>query len=174
VRAIDLSAVDDKTAKKLLTDFANDIRAITRHYDWLNAADQDDLKGAAALAVLEGHLTFNGVGTVQGWIRTVVRWRVREAAEATYRPELETLVANPERVNGADPEQQFWRATAVRAIGTLSLRHRAIVDGRMKGETFEEIGQSIGLTTQLTHRESKKAFTLLREVLDIEEPEKLK
>jgi hypothetical protein len=33
VRAIDLSAVDDKTAKKLLADFANDIREIPRHYD---------------------------------------------------------------------------------------------------------------------------------------------
>lgn len=174
MRAIDLSTIDDKTARKLLTDFASDIRAITRHYNWLNAADQDDLKGAAALAVLEGHITFNGTGTAQGWIRKVIRWRVHEAVEAAYRPELETLVANPERVNGADPEQQFWRATAVRAIGTLSLRHRAIVDGRMKGETFEEIGQSIGLTTQLAHREGQKAFALLREVLDIEEPEKPK
>jgi hypothetical protein len=42
----------------------------------------------------------------------------------------------------------------------------------MKGETFEEIGDSIGLTAQLTHYESQKAFALLREVLDIEEPDK--
>jgi RNA polymerase sigma factor (sigma-70 family) len=168
VRRINFSAVDEVTARNLLRDYAQDLRALVGQYSWLNVADQADLRSAGQLAVLEGHLSFNGNGTARGWILTVVRWRLREAFAATHHPEI--LAANPERMNGADPEQQFWRATAVRAIGRLSPRHRVIVDGRMRGETFEEIGASIGLSTSAVHRESEKAFSILRAVLDIEEP----
>jgi RNA polymerase sigma factor (sigma-70 family) len=170
----DLGTVDAATARQLLIDHARDVRLLVRQYNWLNATDLDELKSTATLAVLEGHLTYNGKGTKEGWIRTVIRWRVREAAtDATHQEEL--LTANPpERMNGADPEQQFWRSTAVRALGHLSPRHRIIVDGHMRGETFEEIGASIGLSTQRTHAESQKAFTKLRRVLGIEEPEKSK
>lgn len=170
MRKIDFSAVDNATASRLLREYAHDINALAGQYNWLNVADKDDLREAASLAVLEGHLTFNGHGTARGWILRVIRWRLREAFAATHH--AETLVENPEKTNGADPEQQFWRATAVRALGHLSLRHRCIVDGRMRGETFEEIGQSIGLSGALVHRESAKAFAILRSVLDIEDPRK--
>ncbi len=171
MRTIDFSAVSNATARQLLKTYARDIAILVSRYNWLNVADKDELKSAAALAVLEAHLSYkdNGKGTERGWVTTVIRWRLFDAFAEMHRP-TETLVANPERTNGADPEQQFWRATAVRALGHLSPRHRVIVDGRMRGETFEEIAESIGLSIAITHRESTRAFQILREVLDIEEP----
>lgn len=169
---VDFSAVDNALAKRLLRQYARDIRATLRQYGGLSLADRSDLEAVAAIAVLEGHITFRDDGnqTVRTWISRTIRWRV-QTAYTTLRPR-ETLVPHPEKANGADPEQQFWRATAVKALGHLSLRHRVIVDGRMRGETFEEIGDSIGLSGSLVHRESTKAFAILRSVLDIEDPRK--
>jgi DNA-directed RNA polymerase specialized sigma24 family protein len=172
VRKIDFSAVSDATARQLLQTHARDIRINVGRYSWLSAADQDELRSAAALAVLEAHLTYKeiGKGSERGWVIQVIRWRLADTFAEMRRP-AEVLTASPERTNGADPEQQFWRATAVRAIGHLSPRHRVIVDGRMRGETFEEIAASLGLSTAITHRESTRAFEILRGVLEIEDPE---
>lgn len=161
-----MAAVDDETAQRLLKAYMPIAGAFAGLYP---NADRDELLAAGQIAIIEAYVKYRpDRGTKEStWVRRMLWWRIEEAAaRQPWERGAESLDVDPQVVNGANPEQQFWKATAVRAVARLSPRHQMIVDGRMKGETYEEIGVQLGLSLQRVEQEAKKAFGLLRSMLE--------
>ena len=166
----DFGRIDNATAKRLFGRYMGSVSAVAALYP---ACERDDLLQLGRVAILEGYLSCKPELSSEGhWIRRVVYWRLTEAMNGSHwlQSEVESLGTDPQILNGANPEEQFWRATALTAVGVLGPRHRAIVDGRMRGETMEEIGDTLGLSPQRVHVESKKAFRILRNTLESDDP----
>ncbi len=164
---LNLGSISDADAQLLFTQYLPMVRSIARLYPY---ADHDELQSAGRLAIMEATLTHNPAKgrNINGWVRQVVHWRLSEAAAATFDGGgvKESLGVDPPVLNGANPEEAFIRATAVRALARLSPRHQIIVTGRMRGETYSEIGTTIGVSTSRTQAEGQKAYELLRSILE--------
>jgi DNA-directed RNA polymerase specialized sigma24 family protein len=138
------------------------IRNLGRLYPRLDAAT---VRGVGEDAMLEAFLSHDvRQATERTWVKKLVLWRLAEAAGRQPGPAV-SFGTDPPILNGVDPEAAFLRATAVRALSHLSIRQQQIVDGRMRGETFLEIGQQLGISDTLAHREAKAAFRILRDLL---------
>jgi len=161
----DISKVDDATARKLIRQYLPAVRALAGLYP---AWERDDLVAVGTVAILEGYVTRTERSSEGRWIRKVIYWRLLEEIGERMRGPTDTvsLGVDPQLVNGANPEEQFWRATALRAVATLSPRQQAIIDGQMRGETYAEIAETLGIGASRTHTEGKHAFEELRELLD--------
>ncbi len=163
-----MRTVDDATAKDLLKRYGSFLGAMTKAYPGL---ERDEVLEIGRIAVLEAHLTHVPERSNEStWVRKVVGWRLQDAAARDWVARGEGLI-DPDAelgrlVNGANPEQQFWRATAVNTIAQLEPRHQMIVDGRMRGETWAEIASSIGISTAMCHREGQRAYNRLRSLLE--------
>ncbi len=160
-RRRNLAGVDNATAKRLLDAYlpvAYAIRPIFRRIDdaTFRATSED--------AILEAHLTLKPDRASEGtWVRKLLFWRLSEVR--THSPET-SLGTDPAVLNGVDPEEAFLRATVVHMLGLLSVRQQQIVDGRMRGETYEELGSQLGISHARAHREGKRAFRILRDLLE--------
>jgi RNA polymerase sigma factor (sigma-70 family) len=104
---------------------------------------------------------------LETWTRRQIHWYLAEAArgQAPIADESFDPVA-PKLLNGADPEEQFWRATATRAIGRLDPREATIITARMQGETYEEVAETLGVSVQRAHEVGRRALRQLRAVLE--------
>lgn len=161
-RCRDLGAVDAATARRLLQAYLPMIRSLGRLYPHLDAAT---VRGVGEDAMLEAYISYDATqATERTWVKKLVLWRLSEAA-SRQPSSAASLGTDPAILNGVDPEAAFLRATAVRALSHLSIRQQQIVDGRMRGETFIEIGQQLGISDTLAHREAKAAFRILRDLL---------
>ena len=162
-RLPNLGAISDSEARRLLRQYLPIVRALRPLHPHL---PDDELQAVGEDAILEAYLSHNGDRALEStWVRKVIHWRLAEAA--VYQPP-EHL--EPDQViNGHDPELAVIQATAVSLIARLSPRHQNIVDGRMRGETYEEIAEQIGISAARTHIEAHKAFRLLRCMLEDEE-----
>jgi RNA polymerase sigma factor (sigma-70 family) len=164
---LNLGSISSADAEQLLTQHMPLVRGVARLYPY---ADQDELQSAGRLAIMEATLTHDPAKgrNINGWVRQVVHWRLSEAAAATFDGGgiKESLGVDPPVLNGANPEEAFLRATAVRALSRLTPRHQIIVTGRMRGETYSEIGVTIGVSTSRTQAEGQRAYKLLRSILE--------
>ena len=156
-RLPNLAAVSDAEARRLLDSYMRIVWALAPLHPQLS---DDELRAAGEDAILEAYLSLDGDRASEGtWVRRVIHWRLAEVS----RPiEAESLPADPQVANGLDPELALIQATAVHLVGRLSPRHQMVVDGRMRGETYEEIAEQIGVSFQRVHTEAKLAFRLLR------------
>lgn len=165
-RKRDYQSIDEATAARLLSDYLPVARA------WLGLyphADDDELLSAARVAILDAYLTFDSERSSEAtWMRRNIFWAMQGAAGAGFDKlgPKQSLDPSPDLVNGANPEQQFWQATAVRAIARLTPRRQVIISAWMKGETFEEIGLTIGISGSMAHREAQSALRELRDMLE--------
>lgn len=159
-----MGAITDAEARRLLAAYLPIVYALAPLHPGLDPAQ---LRAAGEDAILEAALTLDAERANEGtWVRRVIHWRL---AEASHPDEpLERLDPDPQVVNGRDPELALLQATAVHLIGRLSIRHQMVVDGRMRGETYEEIAEQIGVSSQRVHAEAVKAFRLLRSMLEDE------
>lgn len=156
-----LGAISEGDARRLLQDYLPIVYALAPLYPYLST---DELRAAGEDAILEAYLSHDpGRALERTWVRRVIHWRL---AETPRLPEQESLEVDPQIINGGDPELAMVQATAVTLISRLSIRHQNIVDGRMRGETYEEIAEQIGITAQRVHTEARKAFSLLRSMLE--------
>lgn len=162
-----LSRIDNATAQRLLDRYLRIAGGMASAFPEL---EHDEVLSVGRLAILEAYLSYDASrGCAEStWVRKTVWWRLLEASRAAPPP-AESLGTDPQRVNGASPEQQFWRATAVRAVARLSPRHQVLVSAWMAGETFTEAGATIGISGPLAHRETHKALAQLREILESSE-----
>lgn len=162
VRA-DMSGIDAKTAQRLLTEYMPMVRAIARTY----YIDQDELLTVGQIAIMEAFVSYkeDADASEKTWVRKVVRWRMKGAVwreMSATDPEL--FVQDEALTNGKhDPERNTLRNTLRSAAERLSPRHRTIIDARMRGETYAEIGESLGISTARVHKEAQRAYQELRE-----------
>lgn len=165
-RPRNLGSIDDATARRLLTDYLPLVLSFGRVFYSL---DKATLRSVGEDALLEAYLTFDASrGCSEAvWMRRNVYWRLAAAVERRgLRPAGdESLGPDPQVVNGVNPEVAFLQATAVQALERLSIRQQMVVDGRMRGETFAEIGPQLGISDTMAHREWTTAIAILRDVL---------
>lgn len=161
-RRRDLGSIDDATARRLLRAYLPIARALRPGFPRLDAAT---FRATAEDAILEAYLKLDqSQASESTWVRKVLFWRLSEAAKRTPGP-AQSLGTDPALLNGVDPEEAFWRTTVVHLLGHLSVRQQQIVDGRMRGETYEELGVQLGISHAMAHKEGKAAFRILRDLL---------
>ena len=166
-RRLALGRIDNATAKRLLAQYMPIVRALRALYKYTDASDYH---ATGEDAILEGYLTYEpGTASEATWIRQTIHWRLTDLAIQAARARAmhgEYLGTDPQVVNGANPEQQFWRATAVRAIAKLTLRQQNVVDGLMRKEPYAEISEQLGICRSLAHAEGQRALDKLRKILE--------
>jgi DNA-directed RNA polymerase specialized sigma24 family protein len=161
-----MGSVDASTAAQLLEQYMPIAGALR----WLwPYADADELLSAAREAILEAYVTHKPErANLTTWTRRTIYWRMSARAGEHFDNPADIPVerSTDKVVNGANPEEQFWRATAVHALAKLDLRKQVLVSARLKGETFIEAGATVGISGPMAHRELGEAFAQLREILD--------
>lgn len=161
-RLPNLGAISDTEARRLLQEYLPIVRAVGPLYPHLSDAE---LQAAGEDAICEAYLSHRADRALERtWVRKVIHWRLAEAG--TPAQDLESLGSDPQILNGRDPELALLQATAVSLVARLSVRQQMVVDGRMRGETYEEIADQIGISPQRAHVEAKRAFSLLRSMLE--------
>ena len=162
-RRRNLGAIDNPTATRLLRAYLPAVYALRPLFPRL---DEASLRAAGEDAILEGYLSLDTERASEGtWIRKVIFWKLSTTAKRRLPPVMQSLGTDPPILNGIDPEAAFWRATAVHLISRLSVRQQQVVDGRMRGETYAEIGEQLGISDTMAHRDGREAFKILRDLL---------
>lgn len=162
-RTLDLGGIDSTTAERLLKTYLPVVYALAPLFPGLDSAS---LRAAGEDAILEAYVTLDAERAQEGtWVRRVIHWRLTEAARLPWDYHAERFDPDPQAPNGIDPEEAFWRATCVSALGHLTTRQQMVVEGRMKGLTFEELGTQLGISHTVAHREAVRAFKALRDLL---------
>lgn len=135
---------------------------------YARVSDQAALKSAGDEAIIVAYLTHDPTkATLATWVHRQVHWHLAEAvrfqvpiADESFDP------VDPQLLNGADPEEQFWRATATHAVGRLNPSEATILMARMQGETYAEVAETISVTPQRAHQVGARALERLREILE--------
>lgn len=164
-KRLDLGSIDDATARRLFERYLRIAKSLAPLYP---GVEREELLSAARIAILEAHLSFReGAGCNQDtWTRRHIYWRLSEAAKELRAVGSASLGTDPQVLNGASPEQQFWQTTALRAVGRLSPRRQVLISAWIQGETYAEAGATIGVSGPLAHRETHAALEELREILE--------
>jgi RNA polymerase sigma factor (sigma-70 family) len=166
-RELSFERIDKALCERLLREYMPIVGALARLYPYI---EKDELLSAGRIAILEGYLRRDKRSSERTWIRRVIHWKLKElASQPEHYIYTESLGEDPQLLNGADPEEQFWRATALHAIAGLTIRRQVIVAAKMQGETYQEVAETLGISTQRAALEGKWAFEELRRILD-EEP----
>lgn len=159
-------AVDADIAKDLMRRFRPVVRAVTRAL-YQAVPDQAALISAGDEAIVFAYLTHDPKrANLETWVRRQIQWGLAEAAVQPPIAEESFDPVQPKLLNGADPEEQFWRATAARAVGRLDPREATIVTARMQGETYEEVAETLGVSQQRAVQVGQRALKQLRVVLE--------
>ncbi len=156
---VDLGSIDDSTARRLLDDAHKLLRVALAKYSML---DQDELLQVGRLAVLEAHLTFDGTRDCswETWRKRVLGWRLAASARALSAP-VEEPVEQP--TNGMhDPEVHTFRLELLEVMQQLPPREATILTLRLEGQTFEQIGEAIGITRSRVQQCERHALVILR------------
>ncbi len=175
---VDMASVDDAKARELLERYGRLANRISRSL----IGDQEELEAVARVAIIEGYLTCNPKRVPEPqWIAIVIRHRVIEAWQRDVQ-RLSTVVtqsamsaqrwesAEP-RTNGVShPDKFIALYPAFQAMAYLEPRAQAILQGRIHGYTFEELGNKLGLSTSRVHQAYQKAVEVLREAVRVGEP----
>lgn len=162
-RRRNLGSVNNETAQRLLRDYMPIVYGLSPLFPRLDPAT---LRATGEDAILEAHLSFDSDRASQAtWTRRVVYWRLSAAAKRTPKP-TQSLDVDPEIGNGANPEDALLQATVVHLLSHLSIRQQQVVDGRMRGETYAELGSQLGISGAQAHREGQRAFEILRDLLE--------
>lgn len=158
--------VDPKAATTLVEKFRPVVRAVIRAL-YPRVPDQAMLVSAGDLAVviaLRDHDPSRA--KLETWVRRSIYYALIEAANQPPIADVQFDPVEPKLRNGADPEEQFWRATATNAVSKLDARQATIVIARMQGETYEEIAESLGISTQRAGAVGKQALDELKAILE--------
>lgn len=167
-RSREVGAISQLEARRLLQDYMSVVWALAPLYPHLTA---DEVQAAGEDAILEAYVSLDVTRAQEStWVRRVVHWRLAELGERAPAERVagESLPADPQLPNGMTPELALLQATAVRLLARLTPRQQMVVDGRMRGETYEEIGDSLGISAQRAHKVGSAAFELLRCLLEDE------
>lgn len=163
-KALSFERIDKALCDRLLREYMPIVGAVARLYPYI---ERDELLSTGRLAILEGYLRRDKRSSERGWIRKVIHWKLKElASEPERHIQKEYLGEDPQLLNGADPEEQFWRATALTAISRLTIRKQVIVAAKMQGETYQEVAETLGISTARAAKEGQTAFEELRRILD--------
>ena len=158
--------VEAKVAADLMRRFRPIVRAITNAL-YTRVADQAALVSAGDEAIVFAYLTHDPLkANLATWVRKQIHWHLASASVQAYIADESFDPVDPQLLNGADPEEQFWRATATHAVGRLGPREATILMARMQGETYAEVAETISISRQHAQRDGARALKRLREILE--------
>jgi DNA-directed RNA polymerase specialized sigma subunit len=168
----DLGRIDGPTAARLIALYLPIVRAVLRLYP---QSTWDDLEAVGRVAILEGHLSHDPTkgANEATWVRKVIHWRL--SADAIVQPVDCTLTGRAEPLGGHEldhnPELGYLKHQVLEALRELSPRHQTVVLARIEGETFDAIGQSLGISDQRAHTEYVAAVAHLRRLVNPDAPD---
>jgi RNA polymerase sigma factor (sigma-70 family) len=165
LRQTDFRQVDAVTAKRLLGLYMPCVRAVARLYP---TSVRADLESVGSTAILEAFLSFDAQKASEAtWVRRVVHWRLAEAAQR--QPHDSTLSGRAEVIDGHEidhnPELGYFRSLVLDHLRVLTPRQSTIILAFIQGDTFAQIGESLGISTQHTHVEYQSAIRTLRKLI---------
>lgn len=165
---VDMSSCDEPTARRLLEEYTPLVQRMVGDFHGL---DTDDLVAVGKIAVIEAHVTFRESRAIprRSWTTTVIRWRMAVAVDRTLvLQRLETPLDDGDPITNGhhDPEKAFLREVLTELMGHLSPRHQAVLEGRLRGETMEEIGDMLGLGRSRVEQEEKAAWAVMRKLAE--------
>ncbi len=164
-RRTDLGRVDPATAQRLFAAYEPRVRAVAKLY---LSSEHDDFVAVGRQAVLEAFVTHNAEKASEAtWVHRVVHWRLAEYAKRL--PEDSTLTGQADVIDGHEidhnPELGYLKALVLDHLRHLSPRQSTIILAFIQGETFQEIGDSLGISVQHTHVEYQDAIKRLRKLV---------
>lgn len=185
---VELSAVDDATARALLTRHGPMVRGVVlRHMRaaqrTFHLLDQDTLVSIGQAALLEAHVRYRegdlSRETVDGagfrcWARRVVGWRVSAAVQRhleaepprTMRADSHNGALRTKEGSAIHPDEQAYHHELgrwlKRCLGRLELRERMIVALLLRGESKADVARSIGLSESRVGRLYERALGKMR------------
>jgi RNA polymerase sigma factor (sigma-70 family) len=160
--------VEAHIAVELVQRFRPVVRAVCTAL-YAGVSDQAALVSAGDEAILYAYRTHDPAkANLATWTRRQIHWHLAKALERVCMPIADESYdpVDPQLLNGADPEEQFWAATAAHAVGRLDPREATILMARMQGETYAEVAETISITPQRAHEVGARALERLREVLE--------
>jgi RNA polymerase sigma-70 factor, ECF subfamily len=161
--------VADEALVRLL--FAEHGRAMLGYAAWLtgdHAAAEDVVQEALVRVWRRPDSMVNGRGSMRGYLLTVVRHLVIDAARA--RGARPTEVAESPATTPLTPDHADDVASAVDVAGVLarlSPEHRVVLEElHLRNRTMTEAAAALGIPTGTVKSRSYKAVRALRQVLD--------
>lgn len=163
-----MSSVSEASARELIGRYEPMVRRMAGRFRF---ADHDELQAVGVIGIIEASISYrerHGVPLKQ-WTALVVRQRmvgVMQRAQRVTVFEQHSQVDYP--TNGRhDPERSHLKAELMNAVAQLSPRHQAVISGRIRGQTFAQIGEQLGISTQRVQQEEKAAVLRLRQITDL-------
>lgn len=165
---VDMASISAADASQLLAQFGPLVRRIAGDFP---TVDSDELEAVGRIAIMEAWVTHKPQRIpLRQWVRRVVRWRIVELADGEmsqqYFSPLDLVsgtVGEPMTNGRHDPERRFMLEQIIELVPYLPPRQAMIIDGRLRRETYEEIGRSLGISAQWCHQEYMSALAQLRE-----------
>ena len=135
----------------------------------------EDFLQLARIALIEAFATFDPTrGAIfSSWAYKTILWRINEAREIeSQRVPTVTLT---HAVNGKNPEEKVMDLESSihlkSALGTLSPRQGVIMDAVLRGETYGDVGQTLGIGKTRVHQEVQVSVSILAELLEDDQSE---
>ena len=166
---MDMAEVPESTARELVERYEPLVRRMAFSFRF---ADQDELWLVGRIGIIEAFVTFrehHGV-PIKQWTQVVVRQRMVGVMERAKRIRLrEHHYETEPATNGrSDPERAHLMSELMNALVHLSPRHQAVISGRIRGQTLEQVGEQLGISTARVHQEQKAALAHLLEITDFD------
>lgn len=164
-RSVDFRRVDPAAAQRLLAAYLPIVRAVARLYP---ASEQAELESVGRLAIMEAFVSFDEAKAAEAtWVSRIVHWRLAESAK--QQPEDSTLTGRADVFEGHeiqhDPERSYFKGVVLDNLRALPPRQSTVILAFLQGETFAEIGASLGISAQHAHVEYKSAVKHLRKLV---------
>jgi RNA polymerase sigma factor (sigma-70 family) len=135
------------------------------------SVEREELLTVGKIAIMEAFCTYDQAtakGSERTWVRKTIRWRLNGASwreKSASDPEI--FVRDEAKTNGRhDPEKANLKSEILAALERLPPRQRTILDGRLRGETYQEIAGTLGISHQRVQQEAQTAYTALREWIE--------
>ena len=167
MRRLDYGKLDAATTVHLLELYGPMLRAVVRLF---GSSERDDLLSIGQQAILEAHLTHRPEkASEETWVRKVIHWRLAAGVATRHEAEDSTLTGRAEVLDGHEidhnPELGYLKTIVLEHLRELPPRQSTVIMAFMQGETFAEIGASLGISPQHAHIEYQAAIRHLRKLV---------
>lgn len=130
----------------------------------------DEALGVGTDAILEAFLSLDVTKASEPtWVRRVLHWRLSEAVQRLpWDHSAERLETDPQVVNGKSPEAAYVQQSAFAQLAALPPKYQMVIDGRLRGESYAEVGSSLGVSRQRAQVVGQKAIAFLQDATEQE------
>lgn len=161
-RLTDLHTISDADARRLLATYLPLVRRVRASL--YRRLPLDEALGVGTDAILEAFLSLDVSKAAEAtWVQRVLHWRLAEAVRRLpWDFDAERLDEDPQVLNGKSPEAAYAQQSAFAKLAVLPPKYQMVIDGRLRGESYSELGSSLGVSRQRAQVVGQKAIVFLQ------------